>query len=156
MGNAIPDIRRGNIHISRDHRVSSLGGKPTPSQHHKAHQTPQHIDFLPSSQIRHIVLTDEIKKTRTRKSRNHESRRIHRERRPGLFRFASIAEKTHLTLDGRLHHIATHGSGHWRTIQLVGGDICRDENDPLEVEFFHRLPSHNEMSVVDRIEASAK
>ena len=156
IGNAIPDIRRRNIHISRDHWETAFVGKPTPSQHHEAHQPAQNIDFLPSSQIRHIVLADEIKKTRTRKSRNHESRRIHRERRSGLFRFASIAEKTHLTLDGRLHHIATHGSGHWRTIQLVGRDICGDENDTLEAEFFHRLPRHNEMSVVDRIEASAK
>ena len=38
----------------------------------------------------------------------------------------------------------------------MGGDICRDENDPLEVEFFHRIPRQDEMSVVDRIEASAK
>ena len=156
IGNAIPDIRRRNIHISRDHWETAFVGKPTPSQHNEAHQPPQNFDFLPSSQIRHIVLTDEIKKTRTRKSRNHESRRIHRERRSGLFRFASIAEKTLHTLDSCLHHLATQGGGHRRTIQLVGRDICGDENDTLEAEFFHRIPRQDEMSVVDRIEASAK
>ena len=156
MGNAIPDIRRGNIHISRDHRVSALGGKPTPSQHHKAHQTPQHIYFLPSSQIRHIVLTDEIKKPRTWKSRHHGSHGIHRERWPRPFCFASITKKIWLILDGRLDHLTAHSSGHRWTIELVRRDICRDENDPLEAEFLHRIPRHNEMSMVDRIEAPAK
>ena len=60
IGNAIPDIRRRNIHISRDHWVSAFVGKPAPSQDHEAHQPPQNINVLPSSQIRHIVLADEI------------------------------------------------------------------------------------------------
>mgnify|MGYP007006546169 FL=1 len=38
----------------------------------------------------------------------------------------------------------------------MGRDICGDENDTLEAEFFHRIPRQDEMSVVDRIEASAK
>ncbi len=156
MGNAIPDIRRGNIHIARDHRESPLVRKSAPCQHHETHHPPQNIDFPPRFQPGHIVLANEIKKPRTWKSRCHEPHRIHRKRGPRSFRFASIAEKTSLILDGSLEHLATHGRRHRRPIQLVGRDVCGNENNPLKAEFFHRLPRQDEMSMVDGIEASAK